>query len=330
MHTAQGQDSVWKTLLHDKRTQRFAALLDEFPDLVSQLDDSRSAQRWTLWVPCDQAMQHAKFELNLSSSENKRRFLEHLISPYEFPATELFYFPNVPLVHRPRCLNGRQLLRIRPHFRYDIGPSYSVGFDDAYIQATDITSRNGRMHLLSDVPPQPRSVSRILQDLPAVAFGLLRLAIDVSGFSQDLEDLLGSTMFAPTDSAFHECRLDASTMASMDPGVLRELLRCHIAPGRTLYSNMRYDVDPKPEPPSLPDPLPRPSGHQTVRLDSAVSSKPIRIDIGRIKGLIDMWVNCESQVVSMDHMAADGVVHIVDRLIVPTGQGMGANSTISA
>lgn len=123
----------------------------------------------------------------------------------------------------------------------------------------------------------------------AGSFTTLLAAVDTVSLGDTLADGGPFTVFAPTDEAF--AKLPAGTVESLlaDLSKLTEVLTYHVVPGRVTAA----------EAAGL-------SSAKTVQGDEL----PISIDGG-------IHV-ADANVVSADIEAANGVIHVIDRVLLPT------------
>lgn len=122
----------------------------------------------------------------------------------------------------------------------------------------------------------------------AGSFTTLLAAVDAAGLGDTLADGGPFTVFAPTDEAF--AKLPADTVESLlaDPAKLTNVLTYHVVPGRVTAADAA----------GL-------SSATTVQGDEL----PISIDGGIHVG--------DASVVSADIEAANGVIHVIDRVLLP-------------
>jgi len=123
----------------------------------------------------------------------------------------------------------------------------------------------------------------------AGSFETLATALKAAGLVETLQGDGPFTVFAPTDEAF--AALPAGTLDALlkDEEKLTQILTYHVVPGRVTAS-------------------------QVVGLDEAatVSGKelPIRVKDGQV------WVG-DAKVVKTDVMASNGVIHVIDKVLLP-------------
>ena len=122
----------------------------------------------------------------------------------------------------------------------------------------------------------------------AGSFTTLLAAVDVAGLGDTLADGGPFTVFAPTDEAF--AKLPEGTVESLlaDPARLTEVLTYHVVPGRVTAAAAA----------GL-------SSAPTVQGDEL----PISTDGGVHVG--------DANVVIADIEAANGVIHVIDRVLLP-------------
>ena len=123
----------------------------------------------------------------------------------------------------------------------------------------------------------------------AGTFQTLLAAAQAAGLVETLKGDGPLTVFAPTDAAF--ARLPAGTVDALlrDPEKLRAILTYHVVPGRVTAA-------------------------QVVRLDEAKTVNGASVDIRTVAGVVK--VN-EAVVVTPDVMASNGVIHVIDRVLLP-------------
>lgn len=143
----------------------------------------------------------------------------------------------------------------------------------------------------------------------------------------------GGTTFAPTNAAFRRLGEHANRFLFSTQGekCLRALMQYHIVPNRTLYSDVLYSRNGKAH--GLF------SGHGSgnrhegkggskgdsgledeyanVRLGTLLKKRDLEVDVKKGLGEVEMRVNGFGRVGRLDLLARDGVVHVLDRVLVP-------------
>lgn len=143
----------------------------------------------------------------------------------------------------------------------------------------------------------------------------------------------GGTTLAPTNAAFsrlgeHTNRFLFSTQGEK---CLRALMQYHIVPNRTLYSDVLYSRNGKAH--GLFSGHGSGNGHEgkgeskgdsgleeeyaNVRLGTLLKKRDLEVDVKKGLGEVEMRVNGFGRVGRLDLLARDGVVHVLDRVLVP-------------
>ncbi len=173
--------------------------------------------------------------------------------------------------------------------------------DEAAVITADVSASNGVIHVIDSVL-LPADEDLIAVARSAGSFGILLAAVDAAGLTHDLMGDGPFTVFAPTDEAFE--RLPAGTVESLlEPASLdrlREILTYHVVSGR-LYS---ADLLEEGEVGTL-------EGRQV----------DVRLTGGRV--LVG-----DAQVVSADIDASNGVVHVIDAVLIPGTSAVAAASAM--
>jgi uncharacterized surface protein with fasciclin (FAS1) repeats len=122
----------------------------------------------------------------------------------------------------------------------------------------------------------------------AGSFTTLLAAVDAAGLGDTLAGGGPFTVFAPTDEAFAKLPAGAVESLLADPAKLTDVLTYHVVPGRVTAA-------------------------EVVQLESAVtvqgSDLPITTDGGVHVG--------GANVVSADIEAGNGLIHVIDRVLLP-------------
>jgi len=122
------------------------------------------------------------------------------------------------------------------------------------------------------------------------SFTTLLAAAEAAGLDATLTGAGPYTVFAPTDEAF--AKLPDGTVEALlaDPNALREILLYHVVPGRVLSS-------------------------QVIGLDSATTAQGSDVSFKVADN--GVLVN-DARVISPDIQASNGVIHVIDTVIMPT------------
>ena len=122
-------------------------------------------------------------------------------------------------------------------------------------------------------------------------FTTLVAALDAAGLVETLAGEGSFTVFAPTDDAF--AKLPAGTVEALlaDIPTLTSILLYHVVEGEV-------------------------SAAQVVELESAATlngqNVMVKVEMGKV------YIN-DAQVIITDIMASNGIIHVVDSVILPTG-----------
>ena len=124
----------------------------------------------------------------------------------------------------------------------------------------------------------------------AGSFSTLLTAVEAAGLVETLQGEGPYTVFAPTDEAF--AALPAGTLDGLlaDKDALKKVLLYHVASGAV-------------------------SSDQVVGLTSADSVEGSPIAIAVKDGMV--YLNDSAKVVTPDVMASNGVIHVIDKVILP-------------
>jgi len=174
--------------------------------------------------------------------------------------------------------------------------------NDANIIATDIAASNGVIHVIDKVILPPAEEAAMPDDAMAKdilgtakaagSFTTLLAAVKAAGLEEALKGKGPFTVFAPTDEAF--AKLPAGTLDTLiaNPKQLESILLYHVAPGKLMAKNVAKL--------GFIDTL--------LGRDLAVTASPN----GALK------IN-KANVTTADIETSNGVIHVIDTVLVPSG-----------
>ncbi len=124
--------------------------------------------------------------------------------------------------------------------------------------------------------------------ISAGQFNTLAKALTVAGLVDTLKGAGPFTVFAPTDAAFAKIPADKLNALLADKAALTKVLTYHVVPGRILARDVK-------------------SGEVKTAQGQAITIKA---------GKTGVMVN-DARVVQTDVMASNGVIHVIDTVILP-------------
>ena len=177
--------------------------------------------------------------------------------------------------------------------KVDMGNVY---INDAKVIITDIETSNGVIHVIDAVllPPVEKAASNTIVDI-AVAdgrFKTLVAAVQAAGLVETLSGEGPFTVFAPTDDAF--AKLPAGTVETLlkpeNKQKLTDILLYHVVSGKVMAADV-------------------------VKLTKAptVLGKDVTITVKDGK----VFLNDTVQVIITDIEASNGVIHVIDAVLLP-------------
>ena len=166
--------------------------------------------------------------------------------------------------------------------------------NDATIVATDVNCTNGVIHVIDRVLlPQQASIPAVAEQ--AGQFNTLLAAVSAAGLAEVLDGKGPFTVFAPTDDAFNALPPDTveTLLKPENKQKLVDILKYHVVSGR-VYSDQAAQA----------------SQAKTLLgqlIETSVSADGLRIN--------------DSLVIQTDLETANGVIHVIDSVLLPTAMG---------
>ena len=189
---------------------------------------------------------------------------------------------DVVMLNEAKTLNGRYV-----DIKVDNGMVY---INDAQVIITDIMASNGVIHVIDSVLLPPESVGSIVDIAVADGrFTTLAAALDAAGLVETLSNEGRFTVFAPTDDAF--AKLPEGTIEALlqDIPALTDILLYHVVDGKVMAADV-----------------------VTMEEAQTLLGEPVSI---RVDG--DMVYINDAQVLITDIVADNGVIHVIDSVLLP-------------
>ncbi len=171
-----------------------------------------------------------------------------------------------------------------------------VFINDAQVILTDIEASNGVIHVIDTVILPPSMTAETPKDIVDIAaadgrFTTLVAAVQAAGLVETLKGEGPFTVFAPTDDAF--AKLPAGTIEELlkpeNKQQLTDILLYHVIPGKVMAADVTDGLI------------------EDTALGTSVFFK---LDMG------NAYIN-EAQIIITDIEASNGVIHVIDTVILP-------------
>ncbi len=176
-----------------------------------------------------------------------------------------------------------------------------LSFGGAPISDKDIYTTNGVIHVIDavviadvELPTPPMSIVDVA--VGAGSFNTLAAALQATGLDTVLADLDGEfTVFAPTDDAFAKLGQDTIDALLNDTDKLSDILLYHVISGATVKSDAAIGV-----------------AQSTDSLVTTANGDSIGLSLDGSNLLVNT-----SNVTATDVMADNGVIHVLDAVLIP-------------
>ncbi|KAL4954246.1 FAS1 domain-containing protein [Aspergillus filifer] len=262
-------------------------------------------------------------------------------SPFELNAAKLFHSHTIPSALHDPFLGGDsgkegedqeaeghkgllQRIAVRAGFKGLTLNFYS------HIVAADIGASNGIIHAVDNILLPPPSTLLLLEILPTkfstFTLGLTKTSLDTAINTTLTDSGKGFTIFAPSNNAFQKLGLKINAFLFSPPGLkyLKALLKYHIVPDEVLYSDVLYK-DGEVRPFGFDSSIARRRSPETgvdgfAHLDLPTllgGEHKIAVDVAHYGPYVSFKVNGGQRVGFADVLGKDGVIHVLDRVLIP-------------
>jgi len=164
---------------------------------------------------------------------------------------------------------------------------------DTRIRSFDNLASNGVVHIINKVLVPP---SDIVLTATLTGFPTLVKALTDTNQASALQGTGPFTVFAPTEEAFDDLGRDA--LASLDPAVLTQILLYHVVGGEEV----------------LADDLRSGDTYKTLEGSEITVNRECRVIV-----FCRFVLNDDVEFVSTDLKATNGVIHAIDKVLIPPG-----------
>lgn len=299
-----GDNNLLDVLAADKRFSKMVELINDDEEVRNALTDPGA--NYTVFAPVNEAFERVlEFFDEAPSKDLIRSMLFYHISNENIPGREIAHVRVISTALMPSGLNGEhQVLRVESHYE-------KTYINYAKVIETDISASNGVIHAIQSVLLPPPDIFPGLLLFPT-KFSTLTSAVQQVDVDRWLKKARAVTVFVPTNEAWK--RLGCETLFYLfgphGTDALKKVLNYHIVPDLT------YSADLAPENGGR--------GRKTrkVELNTLEGSK-IHLEIVQFGGrYLNIRINGGSKVVFSDAVAENGVVHMIDQVLLPQDLGL--------
>jgi transforming growth factor-beta-induced protein len=294
------------------RTLPNTSILEQAIRNAGLRDALRGDGPFTLFAPTNAAFEKLLTELNITAEAllADKALLTKVLTYHVLPARVLAR--DVQDDATAATLQGESL-------RFDVtteGKRRQITLTDANGRTSKVVfanlhARNGVVHLIDrvvlpkvDAPPPPppptQNIVEIAQGNPD--FSILVEAVVAAELAGTLSGAGPFTVFAPTNAAFakllEELKVTKEALLA-DKALLTQVLTYHVLAGQVLAADIKDNATP-----------------------STVQGQPIRLDTDGGKVVITDARGRTSNVTATDIKATNGVIHVIDTVILPTTQNI--------
>ncbi|KAL2823416.1 Fasciclin domain-containing protein [Aspergillus cavernicola] len=349
LHPRTSDKTIYQLISESRYTTILAKIIDEDSELVDYLNSTD--HNFTFFAPTDYAFRKIPCHRHHDDDDDDdkgddgddgdhripkevvRALLRYHSSPDVLSAVQLFHSHTIPsaledpLLGTPKSLEDDnneegfpQRLTVRAGFKGLTLNFYS------HLVAANIGASNGLIHGIDSIllPPPP---TLLLLDILPTKFSTFNLALYKTSLTHHLNTTTlttskGFTLFIPSNSAFAHLGLRINAFLFSPPGrrYLRALLKYHIVPNTTLYSDVLYTSNGEIKPFGIRGE----GGFTHLDLPTLLTGREIAVDVAHLGPYVSFKVNGYQRVAFADALAKDGNIHVLDHVLIPPRRLQGA------
>lgn len=257
------------------------------------IEDLAAQGSFTVFAPTDDAFRRAGFkklsDLNAVPVPTLRAILLYHVLGARVLAAQVPAGPNAEVT----TLNGAKVYATRK-------PGPRVFINGEPVILPNILASNGVLHAINKVlmPPVGNLVQTVVADpdLSYLVAAVLRASQGSVNVAQVLSGAGPFTVFAPTNDAFKKAGFPTiASITGANPEQLIPVLTYHVTTGRVFSSDLR-------------------NGLMPVMLSGGTTTITLNDGKARIRGNGN---NQASKITRTNTVATNGVVHVIDRVLLP-------------
>ncbi|ORX94089.1 Fasciclin-domain-containing protein [Basidiobolus meristosporus CBS 931.73] len=339
--------TVYDTLKKESRFSEVSILIEADKLLLSRLQDP--GRQTTFFAPTNEAISRFlnRRETGPTEEESLRK-LQQIIRYHAVPgsllAQKLLVTPVAKTFHKEDYLEGKsQRIKIS---QVDDGLRLN---EEVLVKEVDLVASNGVIHVVQELLAEPSIVTKTLVEHPN-KFSALNLALQITGLDRFLSEVRGVTLLAPSNLAFRNlgCKSINRLFSPQGRKDLEKILRHHMSL-EVAYSSSFKHLSPADS--STSEEVTSSSKHKRKHKHSRKNKRkhkrkdkckhkhkykcdhPFRKskDLSMLFGdearfvvrespnQAGLWVDYDSRVLHTDLINKNGVVHVIDRVLVPHG-----------
>ena len=248
-------------------------------DLVTTLQGDGP---FTVFAPTDDAFAAAGIDLTTFDTDEENATLADI----------LLYHVYSGAVNAADVTDGMTVAMVNgDDASFTVSSDGTVMIGDATVTTADVISSNGVIHVIDTVLMPPAD----LVDIPSVAVGTgVHTALVAALTKADLVSTLQGdgpfTVFAPTDQAFTDAGIDLDSFSTDEEiATLADILTYHVVAGSVLSTDL-----------------------EDKTTTTAVNGDSLAFAVDADGVMVN-----DANVVSADVLASNGVVHVIDKVLMP-------------
>ena len=163
---------------------------------------------------------------------------------------------------------------------------------DANVTVKDKMASNGVVHMIDKVilPPKPPVKAKDIVDIASESAKTLAAAVTAAGLVETLQGTGPFTVFAPTDAAFAAIQKDVDNLLKPEnKAKLSKVLTYHVVSGKAMAADLKDG-----------------------QMITTVEGSKLKVSIKNGKVMIN-----NANVISADIPASNGVIHVIDKVVMP-------------
>ncbi|KAJ5488100.1 hypothetical protein N7453_011554 [Penicillium expansum] len=311
-NTADGRDTemtmntddktTWELIKENEYTSRLAELLAEDKNLIEILNSTTANH--TFFALTNYALEGLP-RRNGPSPKFMSSLLRYHILPGRFTIQHIAGHGTLPTKLTEPALESDLPQRIVVREHHD----GVILNERSRVVGADMKTKNGIIHIITSPLHPPPETRTMLHQAPA-DFGIFTLALKRTKLASNLDPAQrqGGTTFAPTNAAFRRLGERANRyLFSRQGRVMGRSIGCFLGMEVEMGMGGKGGGEGGLEEESA-----------NVRLGTLLKDRDLRVDVKKEFGEVDLRVNGFGRVGRLDLLARDGVMHVLDRVLVPS------------